>query len=216
MGILNRNLVFGLSALAILWGCGSGTHSGEAARASAAAAAARKAAKGADTMVSAVTLNKTPSAVPVEVKFELRDRPQVAQPVSVDLIILPMSASVDRVSGKVEADDGLELLDGAQIPSTDHPAEGVAIRHSIKVQAERDGIFTFSAVLVVDSGGQSVTETFSMPVIAGSGEPDLPAKPEAPAPAGKGAAPGATGPAAAAKTAAIATKGAPGVTAAVQ
>jgi hypothetical protein len=214
MGTFSRTLIFGLSALVILWGCGSGTHSGEAAKASAAAAAARKAAQGSDTMVSAVTLNKTPTAVPVEVKFELRDRPQVAQPANVDLIILPMSAAVDRVSGKVEADDGLELLDGAQIPGTEHPAEGVPIRHSIKVRADRDGIFTFSAVLVVEAGGQSVTETFSMPVIAGSGEPDLQAKPEVPAPAGK--APLATGTPAASKTAAIATKSAPGVTAAVQ
>jgi hypothetical protein len=202
MGTFSRNLILGLGALAILWGCGSGTHSGEAARASAAAAAARKA-NASDSMVSAVTLNKTPTAVPVEVKFELKDRPQVAQPANIDLIIVPMSAAVDRVSGKVESDEGLDLLEGAQIAGSDHPAEGVPIRHSIKVQPQRDGIFTFSAVLVVESGGQSMTETFSMPLIAGSGMPDLPG--------GSGAS-GAES----AQATAIATKSAPGPTAAVQ
>jgi hypothetical protein len=198
----------------ILWGCGSGSHSGDAARASAAAAAAKKAANAADTMVSAVTLNKTPNAVPVQVKFELRDHPQVGQPSNIDLVIVPESAAVDRVSGKVESDEGLDLLEGAQIPGTDRPAEGVPIRHSIKVQPQRDGIFTFSAVLVVESGGQPVTETFSMPVIAGAGMPDLPAKPAA-TPADHGRAPAAAG-LAPQQAAAIATKGTPGTTAAVR
>lgn len=198
MGILSRNLILGACALGTLWGCGSGTHSEDAARASAAAAAARKAAKAADTMVSAVTLNKTPTAVPVQVKFELRERPEVGQPANIDLVIVPESGAVDRVSGKVESDEGLDLLEGDKIAGTDRPAEGVPIRHSIKVQPERDGIFTFSAVLVVESGGQSVTETFSMPVIAGAGMPDLAPKPGVATPA------------------AIATKGVPSTAAAVR
>lgn len=217
MGILSRNLILGACALGALWGCGSGTHSEDAARASAAAAAARKAAKAADTMVSAVTLNKTPTAVPVQVKFELRERPEVGQPANIELLIVPESGAVDRVSGKVESDEGLDLLEGDKIAGIDRPAEGVPIRHSIKVQPQRDGIFTFSAVLVVESGGQSVTETFSMPVIAGAGMPDSPAKPSATS-ADKGAAPGASRAPGAApeKGAAIATKSTPGTAAAVR
>jgi hypothetical protein len=215
MGILSRNLILGLGVLAVLWGCGSGTHSAQAAKAIAASAAARKAAGASDTMVSAVTLNKTPSAVPVEVKFELRERPAVASPTNIDLVIVPLSAAVDRVSGKVESDEGLELVDGTQIPATDRPAEGVPIRHSIKVQPKRDGIFTFSAVLVVESGGRSATETFSMPVIAGAGLPDLPAKPGVASPAAAGSAPAAAG-TAATKATALATKSAPASAAAVQ
>jgi len=213
MGTFSRNLVLGLGALVVLWGCGSGTHSAQSTKASAAAAAARKG-NGGDTMVSAVTLNKTPSAVPVEVKFELRDRPQVAQPANIDLIIVPLSAAVDRVSGKVESDEGLELVDGAQIPAADRPAEGVPIRHSIKVQPKRDGIFTFSVVLLVDSGGQSATETFSMPVIAGAGLPDLPAKPGSASPAGQGAASAAGAASPTPMKSAAITKGAPATAAA--
>jgi len=189
MRTLNRNLALGLLVGGILCGCSSGQDSGDGARLSARAAAARKAAKAPDILVSAVPASKN-ATFPVQVKFDLKDRPDVGQPVDINLVILPTSASVDRISGKVQADDGLELVDGAQIPASDRPAEGVPIQHTIKVRPERDGIFTFSAVLTVDTGGQSNTETYSMPVIAGAGMPDLPASPgtgkPAPAPTAAG------------------------------
>jgi hypothetical protein len=145
----------------------------------AARAAAARAAKPADSLVSAVAANKS-STVPLQVKFDLLDRPDVGKPVDVKLVIVPMSGSVDRISGKVQADEGLELVEGAQIPATERPAEGVPIEHAIKVRPQRDGIFTFSAVVTVDSGGVSSSETYSMPVIAGAGLPDLPANGPAP------------------------------------
>ena len=127
-------------------------------------------------MVSAVPANK-PAAVPVQVRFELRERPSVAQPLDIDLVIIPMSAAIDRVSGTVATDDGLDLVEGAQIAPTERPAEGVPLDYSVKVLPRHDGIFTFNAVVKVDSGGQTSTETFSMPVIAGAGVKDEPAQP---------------------------------------
>jgi len=72
-------------------------------------------------------------------------------------------------------------VDGGQIPAADRPPEGVSIAHTIRVLPKRDGIFTLSAVLTVDSAGQSNRETYSIPIIAGSGMPDLPTKPATPA-----------------------------------
>jgi hypothetical protein len=126
-------------------------------------------------MVNAVAANKA-SPVPVQVKFDLPAHPVVAQPVSIDLVVVPLNALVDRVSGKVEADDGLQVLDGAQIPPVDRPAEGMAINHTIKVLPTRDGIYVFRAVVTVESGGVASSETYSMPLIVGAGIPDLPAK----------------------------------------
>jgi hypothetical protein len=183
---LGRSLVLSIAAAVLIAGCGSQSSGGSAAGQAPIKAVTRKAANPADelsrTMVSAVAANK-PSTLPVQVKFELRDRPDVGQPVDVDLAIVPMSASVDRLSGKVEGEDGLELLDGAQIAATDRPAEGVPIRHAVKVVARREGIFTIHAVVTVDASGQTSTETYSMPVIAGGGAPDLPAKSAAGPPA---------------------------------
>jgi hypothetical protein len=129
-------------------------------------------------MVSAVASTK-PSAVPVQVKFELRGRPDVGQPVDIDLAIVPMSGSVDRVSGKVEAEDGLELVEGGDIAASDRPTEGVPIRHAVKVLPKREGIFTVRAALTVSSAGVASTESYSMPLIAGNpaGSPATPAAP---------------------------------------
>ena len=201
---LGRNLVLGLAVAGLLWGCGSGSSTSSGAKA---AAAARRIIKPADNLVTALGIAKS-TGVPVQVKFDLRERPEVGQPVEVDLVIVPKSTAVDRIAGKVEADEGLELLDGAQIAASERPAEGAEIHHPLKVRAKRDGIFTFSALLTVDAGGQTLTESFTMPLIAGTGMSDQPAKAAAPArgaaPAAAPAAPPATSAPAAGTTAAAA------------
>jgi hypothetical protein len=173
---LTRHAAVCLAAAAALYGCGSKESPGKTGMP--AGAPVHKAASPFASLsrrtVSATAANK-PAAVPVQVRFELRDRPSVAQPLDIDLVIVPMAADIDRVSGKVVTDDGLELVEGGDIAPTEHPPEGVPLEHSIKVLPRRDGIFTFNAVVTVDSGTKTSTETFSMPVIAGAGVKDEPA-----------------------------------------
>ncbi len=166
-----NNLGPALAATVMLFGCGSGETPGIAGAAPNPAAAARKPQPGevvSPNMVSAVSSART-GAASVQVKFELRERPDVAQPLDIDLVILPGSATVDRLYGRVEAADGLQLTEGAQIAPSDRPGDGIPIRHSIKVLPTRDGIFTVNAVVSVDSAGQSWSQTFSIPVIVGAG-----------------------------------------------
>ncbi|HEV3179419.1 MAG TPA: hypothetical protein VGZ05_03025 [Steroidobacteraceae bacterium] len=173
-----RNPFVWLTA-AILCACGSKEPAGTTPTV---AAPAHKPASPSDTlsrnMVSAVPAHK-PAAVPVQVKFELHGRPDLAHPLDIELALVPLSASIDRVSGKIVTEEGLELVEGAQIPATDRPAEGATIRHTLKVLPRRDGIFILSALLTVDSAGQGSSETFSIPLIAGAGLPESPAKPPA-------------------------------------
>jgi hypothetical protein len=157
---------------------------------SAAVAKAKRTVKPRDTLVSAVAAHRN-TALPVQVKFDLKQRPDVGQPVEVNLVIVPMSGSVERISGKIQGDDGLELVDGVDIPPSDRPAEGVAIQHTVTVRPQHDGIFTFSAVVTVNAGSQSGTETYSMPLIAGAGLPVAASKSASAA----GAAPPSPGPA---------------------
>jgi hypothetical protein len=177
MWTVSRNLLLATMAALVLWGCGSKQPEG-ATVSSATGTGPRKAANSGQAalvrdMVAAVPASKA-TVVPMVVRFQLRQRPDVGQPVDVDLVMIPSSDAVDQVSGQVQADDGLELVSGAQIPPAQRPAEGVAISHSIKLLPKRNGIFTFSAVLTVDYGGQRVTQTYSIPVIAGSGITTLP------------------------------------------
>jgi len=171
--ILGRNLALSVAAAALLVGCGWGS-SGDAAKPAAAKPVTRKAVNAAAelsrNMVSAVAANK-PSALPIQVKFELRERPQVGQPVDLELAIVPMSASVDSVSGKVEGEEGLEVVEGAQIAPTDHPAEGTPIRQSVKVLPKQEGIFTVHALVTVEAGSDTSSETYAIPVIAGGDAP---------------------------------------------
>ena len=171
-----------LGAVAILGACSSGETPGAAASAARPSQAAQRKSLPSNVlspdMVSAVSAGGT-GAPAVQVKFELRQRPGVAQPVDIDLAIVPASGALDRVSGKVEVGDGLELVAGGEIPPTERPVEGVPILHSIKVLPKKDGIFTVSAVLGVDAAGESSSQTFSIPVIVGAGLPEQPAKPAA-------------------------------------
>ena len=138
-------------------------------------------------MVSAVASNK-PSTVPLQVKFELRDRPDVGQPVELDLAIVPMSASVDRVSGKVEAEDGIELLEGSEIAAAERPVEGVPIHHHLKVVPKREGIYTVRALLTVDASGVPSSDAYSMPLIVVAAAAASPGTPGTPAPTAAAAA----------------------------
>jgi hypothetical protein len=180
----SRKLALVLGAAAILAACGSHSPGGGPGSAQAAKTVAKKPLNPMDqlsrNMVSAVASTK-PSAVPVQVKFELRGRPDVGQPVDIDLAIVPMSGSVDRVSGKVEGEDGLELVEGGEIAASDRPTEGVPIRHAVKVLPKREGIFTVRAVLTVSASGTASTESYSMPLIAGNPaqSPEAPAAPAA-------------------------------------
>jgi hypothetical protein len=170
-----RNLIVNVAAFSLaaaLSACGSHQEPGAGtAAASQAHKQATQAANGLSPgMVAAVA---PPGAGPgsVQVKFELQGHPDVAQPLDVDVVIVPVVGNVERISGKFSADDGLEVVSGQDIPVADKPLEGTPIHHSVKVLPKRDGIFTLTATLAVDATGRSTTETYSMPVIAGAGFP---------------------------------------------
>ena len=164
MWIDTRNFVCVLTVAAVLWGCGSG----EGTAGSAAHPVARKASKPIDAwsanMVAAVADPKG-LALPVQVKFVLKERPNVGQPLDIEIGILPVSGSVDRLSATIEGDDGLDVLSGNQIAPIDRPPEGVLIHQTVKVMPKHDGIFTLSTRLTLDSAGQSLVQTYSLPVI---------------------------------------------------
>ena len=173
-----NNLGPALAASVMLVGCGSNETPVVAGGAAKSAIAPRRTQPGdlvSPNMVSAVSSAHSGPAS-VQLKFELRDRPDVARPLDIDVVILPAASNLDRLYGRVEVAEGLQLTEGAQIAPTDRPAEGTPIRHSIKVLPTRDGIFTVNAVVSVDSAGQSSSQTFSIPIIVGPGPP-LPAKP---------------------------------------
>jgi hypothetical protein len=128
-----------------------------------------------EDMVAAASATK--SGVPVQLKFELAQRPEVGQPLDVVIAVIP-GPNLERVSAKFEAGEGLELVGGSNVPDVQKPGEGVAIRHTVTVVPKRDGIFSLTAVVSADSANQSATRVYSLPVIAGEGLTELAAKSE--------------------------------------
>jgi hypothetical protein len=115
----------------------------------------------------------------VQVKFALLARPDVGQPVDIDLSIMPTAGNLDRISGRVEGEEGLELVGSGELEPADKPVENTPIERTLQVLPKKSGIYLLTAAVSVDAGGQVSTQTYSIPVIAGSGIPDLPAKPAA-------------------------------------
>jgi hypothetical protein len=125
-------------------------------------------------MVAAVSASK--AGPPIELRFSLPTRPEVGQVMDVVVAVVPHAPVPDRVSVSFQVVEGLEIVDGAQMESSDKLMDGIPLRHVVKVIPKRDGIFAISATVNTVSGNQDLNRTFSIPVIAGQGLPDQVAK----------------------------------------
>jgi hypothetical protein len=117
-------------------------------------------------MVSAVSSSKPTNDL--QLKFELRNRPVVGQPVDIDLALIP-GQDLERIYATFQGSDGLEVTAGAKTDEIKRPPVGVPITYTVTIVPQREGVFSVSAAILADSSGSSVTRTFSVPVIAVSG-----------------------------------------------
>jgi hypothetical protein len=195
MRILTTAVVSGL-LLVLLAGCGSGKNP-----AATAAAVVKKKMTPADPLapflVAAVASTKagTPP-IPVQVKFALKQHPQAGQPVDLELVLTPTAGTLERLSGRVQGEEGIQIVSGETLPVTDKPLEGVPVHHIVQLTPGKDGIYQLTVDVVADAGGVPTTQSFSIPVVAGQGMADLgTGTVSAPTVAGKPAAPATPAPA---------------------
>lgn len=168
-----------LAACAALTACGSSAPSGSAAGASASFAhlgsiarhpatghaKAKPAAPGSADFVAAVGGDK---AAPIEVRFALRNRPEIGKPVELDVQVTP-TGPLTRLVTAFHADNGLAIEAGGATRETDRPEPGVPLASALTIVAQRDGLFYVRATVLVDAGAESVARTYTIPVIAGAG-----------------------------------------------
>jgi len=166
--------------LAALNGCGKTEHADSPAKPGRHAAKVPQdaAALALANMVSAVGAGKP--YTDIELKFDLRSRPIVGEPVDIDLALIP-TQDFDRVSATFQAVEGIELTKGGRAPEFAHPPAGVPLSHTLTVIPQRDGVFYVSVVVLADTGSNTVTRNFSIPIIAGA-ENSVPAAPDSTAP----------------------------------
>lgn len=141
-----------------------------------AAAAAAEATRG---MVSGVTNTSKPGA-PVDLKFELKARPEAGQPLPIEIALVPRVAS-ESLRATFIATDGLTVHSGG--PAEYAKAQAAAVyRHTLTVVPREDGVYYLSAIVLMDMPNGPEARTFSIPVIVGAPQEDL-------GPAGKSAPP---------------------------
>jgi hypothetical protein len=117
-------------------------------------------------MVSAVSSGK--ASPEIDLKFALRERPVVGEPVDIDVAVIP-GHDLDQIYATFSAADGLEVTQGGRMAQMEHPEAGAPISHTVTIVPQRDGIFFVTATVLADSPTNSVTHLFSIPVIAGAG-----------------------------------------------
>lgn len=109
------------------------------------------------------------SQSPIELRFSIRDRPQVGQEDEIDYAIIPQAAGLGTVRLVFGALEGLQVVSQGPALAAIKPASGVPIFGSVTVRPVKAGLFTLTATVAVESSEQSVMWPFSIPVIAGEG-----------------------------------------------
>ena len=164
-----------VAAAGLLAGCGyfSGSHPGMGAHSAAGPKAhappprVDPAAKALAAMVEAV--GPSGAQAPIDLRFSIRDRPQVGQEDEVDYAIIPQNAGMDTIRLVFGSLGGLQVVSHGPALAAIKPAAGVPIFGSVTVRPLKAGLFTLTAAVAVESSTQSVVWPFSIPVIAGEG-----------------------------------------------
>ena len=113
-------------------------------------------------MVEAASQGK--SQLPVKLKFDLRERPAIGQPLDVDVAVLPQ---IDAVAGDIQVagGDGLTVAAGANQLELPAMEAGQVYRQDIKVTPTGDGVLLLSLTVSLKHDDQTDSRTFSIPLI---------------------------------------------------
>jgi hypothetical protein len=158
-------------ALAALAGCDylGGKHHQAAAPHAPASAATASVDRTADPLADMVTAVSLASGkAPIEVKFALRQQPEIGQPTQLDLALVPASR-FQRITVSFRADDGLVVSEGAHWDPIERPEVGVPLAHSLTLVPGHDGIFNLTATVLTETDTDSTARTFLIPLVAGAG-----------------------------------------------
>jgi hypothetical protein len=122
-------------------------------------------------MVEAVAQGKAQS--PIDLKFDLLERPVPGQPLDVAIALLPQTAAQSATIA-VTGSDGLKVDPGeAQF---EFPAVEAAqvYRHSIKVTPTSEGFYLLTLAVSLQREQTSDSRVFSVPILVGSSPASAP------------------------------------------
>ncbi len=113
-------------------------------------------------MVEATSQGK--SQLPVKLKFDLRERPAIGQPLDIDVAVLPQ---IDAIAGDIQVTggDGLTVAPGANQLELPAVEAGQVYRQDVKVTPSGDGVLLLSLTVSLKRDDQTDSRVFSIPLI---------------------------------------------------
>jgi hypothetical protein len=115
-------------------------------------------------MVAGVTAGK--SAGLVELKFKLKSRPEIGQPLTIEVALLPNTAA-EVMRATFSATEGL-TVGTSEVPAEYQRVQpGSIYRHEVSVVPREHGVYFVSATVMVQTDTGEVFRTFSIPVVIG-------------------------------------------------
>jgi hypothetical protein len=164
--------LFAVSCLAWLAGCSASDDSATTASASAGGSSAANTGPkptdiAATEMVSAVSGTGGDGAV--SIRFDLPKRPVLNDTIDITVAIVPRN-EIDRLQVVFQSVEGLRVVANSNLGPIEKPKVDAEIRHVVSVTPIKEGVFSLSAVTLIESSATSVSRTYSIPVIvAGDG-----------------------------------------------
>jgi hypothetical protein len=115
-------------------------------------------------MVEAVSQGK--SQLDVQLKFDLRQKPTVGQPLDVDIAVMPQ---IDAGAAEVQitGGDGLTVAEGANQVALPSVQAKEVYRQSFKVTPTAEGVLLLGLTVSLKHDEMTESRAFSIPVIAG-------------------------------------------------
>ena len=128
-------------------------------------------------MVSGVAGGRPEDAI-VELKFELKSRPEVGKPLTIDIALMPRVAT-DTMNITYLATDELTVQPTTMPSKYERVQAGSVYRNQATVIPKENGVFSLSAIVMVQTDTGDITRTFAIPVVIGA-PPDDEARSAAP------------------------------------
>lgn len=114
-------------------------------------------------MVEAVSQGK--SQLGLDLKFDLREKPTVGQPLDIDIAVMPQ---IDAGAAEVQitGGDGLTVAQGADQIELPNVQAGEVYKQSFKVTPGADGVWLLGLTVTLKHDEMTESRAFSIPVIA--------------------------------------------------
>ncbi len=115
-------------------------------------------------MVSGVTGGRQGELL--DLKFELKSRPQVGEPLMIDVALIPRVAS-PTLRATYIATDGLAVRD-SDVPAEYQNVQADSVyRQQLTVVPKENGVYYVNAVVTIQTDAGDLSRTFSIPVLVG-------------------------------------------------